>query len=362
MLASRRNHDVMVTSFMQLHLSLLGLLIKKKVLGAEEAGQGEVGRKFESIINFVIECVEQRDNRLVHKCLKIIHTVIHWDALRTIAQMRKKVCRKIFALIEKLTSADEDLLRECFTLLNDLFLQVTITREILPTLLTIVKLHITGSDHGVLEEPYRLFKTILHKISGSALILEEGIYELYELVRMTMINSSLDDIRSICRSICLIFMRQEVPAGLPGPKKNSLNFASEVSFYLNNLDCKYAESQSCILDILEEYTHSRSKKELEETGEVIIMSIGTAYANGTDNRPKMVKVIQAVCAKIDKAKVIALAEKCLVWMSNTQNQLISNCGYFLFQCIAASHQLPPSVVAGSTLACEATLQGQANKL
>lgn len=362
MLASRRNHDVMVTSFMQLHLSLLGLLIKKKVLGAEEAGQGEVGRKFESIINFVIECVEQRDNRLVHKCLKIIHTVIHWDALRTIAQMRKKVCRKIFALIEKLTSADEDLLRECFTLLNDLFLQVTITREILPTLLTIVKLHITGSDHGVLEEPYRLFKTILHKISGSALILEEGIYELYELVRMTMINSSLDDIRSICRSICLIFMRQEVPAGSPGPKKNSLNFASEVSFYLNNLDCKYAESQSCILDILEEYTHSRSKKELEETGEVIIMSIGTAYANGTDNRPKMVKVIQAVCAKIDKAKVIALAEKCLVWMSNTQNQLISNCGYFLFQCIAASHQLPPPVVAGSTLACEATLQGQANKL
>lgn len=128
MLASRRNHDVMVTSFMQLHLSLLGLLIKKKVLSAEEAGQGEVGRKFESIINFVIECVEQRDNRLVHKCLKIIHTVIHWDSLRTIAQMRKKVCRKIFALIEKLTSADEDLLRECFTLLNDLFLQVTITR------------------------------------------------------------------------------------------------------------------------------------------------------------------------------------------------------------------------------------------
>ena len=194
---------------MQLHLSLLGLLIKKKVFSVQSIeNDQDIQAKFSSITNFVIECIDHRDNRLVRQCLKIIHAVIHWEKMVGIAQMRKKVCRKIFVLIEKLTAADEDLLKECFVLLNDLFIQVNITKEILPTLLSIIKLHITGNDHGVLEEPYRLFKTVLHKISGTPLIFEESIQELYELVRITMISTTLDPIRSICRSICLIFIRQ----------------------------------------------------------------------------------------------------------------------------------------------------------
>lgn len=47
--------------------------------------------------------------------------------MQNITQIRKKASRKIFTLVEKLTSADEDLLRECFTLLNDLFEEINIT-------------------------------------------------------------------------------------------------------------------------------------------------------------------------------------------------------------------------------------------
>ena len=152
-----------------------------------------------------------------------------------------------------MTGSDEDLLRECFVLLNDLFVQVTITKEVLPTLLSIIKLHITGSEHGILEEPFRLFKTVLHKISGTALMVEDGVQDLYELVRITMINTTLDQIRGICRSICLIFIRQQIPIDGNKNAKSRINLQQMISFYLNNLDCKYTDSQLCILDILEEW-------------------------------------------------------------------------------------------------------------
>lgn len=86
---------------MQFYLALLALLIKKKIIDSQAPNE-----KFESIITFIVECIEHRDNRLVHKCLKVIHNVIHWKKLQNIAQIRKKASRKIFALIEKLTSAD----------------------------------------------------------------------------------------------------------------------------------------------------------------------------------------------------------------------------------------------------------------
>ena len=358
-LQERRNHNIMVNSFMQLHLSLLGLLNKRKVFSEESIeGDAKIQGQFSAVTNFVIECIEHRDNRLVHKCLKIIHTVIHWEKLTGIAQMRKKVCRKIFALIEKLTSTDEDLLRECFTLLNDLFVQVTITKEVLPTLLGIIKLHITGSEHGMLEEPYRLFKTVLHKVSGTPLVHEDSILELYELVRITMINTPLDQIRAICKSICLIFIRQEAPQPDAHSKRLGLTADQEVSFYLNNLDCKYTESQLCILDILDEYTISHSKRELEKTGEVIIMSIGTAYANDSENKLKFMKLIEHIVKKIDRGKTTSLAGKCLVWMANPENQLISRCGYFLLLSIASvatDTPLPKNILDGCIKNCLTTL-------
>lgn len=75
---------------------------------------------FNSMINFVVECLDHRDNRLLNKALKIIHHVINWNNIgaETIdvnektkstgnKKLLKKICRKIFTLIEKLTHSDE---------------------------------------------------------------------------------------------------------------------------------------------------------------------------------------------------------------------------------------------------------------
>lgn len=113
---------------------------------------------------------------------------------------------------------------------------------------------------------------------------EESVKEMYQFIRMTLINTSMDKIRGICRLICLIYIRQidiEQTIQFQKIKKSnfSIGFKDEVSFYLNNLDCKYTENQLCIIDILEEAIKTRNKKDLEETGEIIIMALGTAYAN-----------------------------------------------------------------------------------
>lgn len=86
---------------MQFYLALLAMLIKKKIIDSETNNE-----KFSSIITFIVECIDHRDNRLVHKCLKVIHNVIHWKKMKNIAAIRKKASRKIFELIEKLTGAD----------------------------------------------------------------------------------------------------------------------------------------------------------------------------------------------------------------------------------------------------------------
>lgn len=131
--------------------------------------------------------------------------------MKNLMQIRKKTSRKIFTLIEKLTSADEDLIRECFTILNDLFEEITITSEVLHVLLTIIKLHITTVEKTIAEEPYKLLKTVLLKISNDPnLMLDNAVYELYEYSRATLISTSLDHIRNVCRDICSIYIKQEV--------------------------------------------------------------------------------------------------------------------------------------------------------
>jgi hypothetical protein len=129
--------------------------------------------------------------------------------MRNIADIRKKTSRKIFDLIEKLTAADEDLLRECFTILNDLFEEVAITSEILHVLITIIRLHITTVEKMVEEEPYKLLKTVIIKISSTPkLMLDSAVYELYELVRATLLTTTFEHIRNICRDICCLYIRQ----------------------------------------------------------------------------------------------------------------------------------------------------------
>lgn len=124
------------------------------------------------------------------KCLKILHPVISWNQLLNISTLRKKISRKVFVLIEKITATDEELLRECFTILNDLISTIAINKEVLPTVLTVIKLHISSTEEHLVEEPYKLFETVLHKISGSALMEDSEVMALYEEIKLTLLSTS----------------------------------------------------------------------------------------------------------------------------------------------------------------------------
>lgn len=72
----------------------------------------------------------------------------------------------------------------------------------------------------------------------------------------------------------------------PNTKPSSMgvvDYQKELSFYLNNLDTKYSETQACILDIVKTYVVHHGRQEIEETGEIIILSLGTAFANDHEN-------------------------------------------------------------------------------
>ena len=95
------------------------------------------------------------------------------------------------------------------------------------------------------------------------------------------------------------------------------------------------------------------------------MSMGTAYANDPENEEKFVAIIQKIANKIDKAKSISLSEKCLVWMANTENQLICKCGYFLLLSILSAFSeplLPRNILEEAVKICISNLKDQGDKL
>lgn len=42
----------------------------------------------------------------------------------------------------------------------------------------------------------------------------------------------------------------------------TIDFSKELSFYLNNLDCKYSETQLAVLDVIKTYVAFHSKQEI----------------------------------------------------------------------------------------------------
>lgn len=92
--------------------------------------------------------------------------------------------------------------------------------------------------------------------------------------------------------------------------------------------------------MIKAFVASHEKEEVEETGEVIVMTLGTAYSNDADNERQIADLVRFVVEKIDNSKAIGLIDKCLVWVSN-ENEMISICGFFLLQNIL--------VVKGSAL-------------
>lgn len=75
----------------------------------------------------------------------------------------------------------------------------------------------------VAEEPYKLFKTVIIKISNNPkLLLDQAVYELYELVRATLITTTLDHIRIVCQDICCQYIKQQ-PYQEEGTQKKEKN-------------------------------------------------------------------------------------------------------------------------------------------
>jgi hypothetical protein len=70
-----------------------------------------------TLLGFLCECVDHRDNRLVAKSLKILHLALSWNITELkgdkqvtgdrFKSLRKQSSRKILLLIEQLTLADE---------------------------------------------------------------------------------------------------------------------------------------------------------------------------------------------------------------------------------------------------------------
>ena len=113
-----------------------------------------------SLLSFLCECIDHRDNRLVSKSLKILHLSLKWNLTDLINEkqiisdkfksLKKQTSKKILLLIEQLTISDEELLKECFVFLNDLISEITLNLEILPNFITIIKLHIPNTA----EQPH----------------------------------------------------------------------------------------------------------------------------------------------------------------------------------------------------------------
>ena len=74
-----------------------------------------------SLLSFLCECIDHRDNRLVTKSLKILHQSLKWNSADLtndkqwisdkFKSLKKQTSKKILILIEQLTQSDVELLK-----------------------------------------------------------------------------------------------------------------------------------------------------------------------------------------------------------------------------------------------------------
>ena len=74
-----------------------------------------------SLLSFLCECIDHRDNRLVTKSLKILHQSLKWNSgdltndkqwiSDKFKSLKKQTSKKILILIEQLTQSDVELLK-----------------------------------------------------------------------------------------------------------------------------------------------------------------------------------------------------------------------------------------------------------
>ena len=108
--------------YLQYLQSLLSFFLKRQVFTLQSVTHNQqISTNFLTLLGFLGECVDQRDNRLVTKSLKTLHIALGWSTgelkgeLQSFGEkfksIRKQTSRKILLLVQQLTLADEDLLR-----------------------------------------------------------------------------------------------------------------------------------------------------------------------------------------------------------------------------------------------------------
>ena len=111
-------------------------------------------------------------------------------------------------LLEELTLSDEELLTECFVFLTDLISEGTITAQLLPHLVAIIKLHTpTTSDQPHLPEPYQLLRIILFKSPSS--LFDPLLRDLVSLAKHQLITTHSNQLRSIVKQISAVYLRNK---------------------------------------------------------------------------------------------------------------------------------------------------------
>lgn len=113
----KRNNEIMASSLIQFYLVLLSLLIRKQTFTLESTTQTlPLAQQLLTLLAFLNECIDHRDNRMVSKSLKILHLALSWrieeleenkkEISTKLKSLKKQVSRKILLLIEQLTLSD----------------------------------------------------------------------------------------------------------------------------------------------------------------------------------------------------------------------------------------------------------------
>jgi hypothetical protein len=99
-------------------LALLSFFLKRQIFTLSSiTAQADLSSHFLTLLGFLGECVDQRDNRLVTKSLKTLHIALSWNTselkgdLQSVSDrfksIKKQTSRKILLLVQQLTLADE---------------------------------------------------------------------------------------------------------------------------------------------------------------------------------------------------------------------------------------------------------------
>ncbi len=114
----RRNQEIIASSLIQFYLALLSFFLRRQVFSlASVTATPALANHFITLLSFLSECVDQRDNRLVTKALKTLHIALAWNTgslneelagvRDRFKSIRKQTSRKILLLVQQLTLADE---------------------------------------------------------------------------------------------------------------------------------------------------------------------------------------------------------------------------------------------------------------